>query len=44
MVSTSLQASEMMVASGSVIGARMTIMGSAARVPWRATTWRSAAW
>ena len=33
MVSTSLQVSEMMVASGSVIGARMTIMGNAARRP-----------
>jgi hypothetical protein len=32
-LSTSLQASEMMVASGSVIGARMTIMGKAARRP-----------
>lgn len=36
MVSTSLQASEMMVASGSVIGARMTIMGDAARRPLEA--------
>ena len=33
MVSTSLRASEMMVASGSVIGARMTIMSNAARRP-----------
>lgn len=33
MVSTSLQVSEMLVASGSVIGARMTIMGDAARRP-----------
>ena len=33
MVSTSVQASEMMVASGSVIGARMAIMGEAARRP-----------
>jgi hypothetical protein len=33
LVRTSLQASEMMVASGSVIGARMTIMGTAARRP-----------
>ena len=33
MVSTSLQASEMMVASSSVIGARMAVMGSAARRP-----------
>ena len=33
MVRTSLQTSEMMVASGSVIGARMTIMGTAARRP-----------
>lgn len=33
MVGTSLRASEMMVASGSVIGARMSIMGTAARRP-----------
>ena len=33
MMSTSLQASEMLVASSSVIGARMTIMGDAARRP-----------
>ena len=33
LVRTSLQASEMMVASSSVIGARMTIMGTAARRP-----------
>ena len=33
MVSTGLQVSEMLVASGSVIGARMTIMGTAARRP-----------
>ncbi|TNC62061.1 hypothetical protein [Rubellimicrobium roseum] len=33
LVSTSLQVSEMMVASSSVIGARMTIMGQAARRP-----------
>jgi hypothetical protein len=33
MMSTGLQVSEMMVASGSVIGARMTIMGNAARRP-----------
>ncbi len=33
MVSTSVQASEMMVASSSVIGARMTIMGTAAHRP-----------
>jgi hypothetical protein len=32
-ITTSLQAGEMMVASGSVIGARMTIMGDAARRP-----------
>jgi hypothetical protein len=34
LVSTSLQASEMMVASGSVIGVRMTIMSDAARRPF----------
>ena len=33
MVSTSVQASEMLVASSSVIGARMTVMGNAARRP-----------
>ncbi|HVG47126.1 MAG TPA: hypothetical protein VM899_03180, partial [Rubellimicrobium sp.] len=33
LVSTSWQASEMLVASGSVIGARMTIMSDAARRP-----------
>jgi hypothetical protein len=33
MIATGLQAGEMMVASGSVIGARMTIMGAAARRP-----------
>src|SRR5688572_14760185 len=33
MVSTGLQVSETMVASGSVIGARMTILGDAARRP-----------
>lgn len=33
MVGTSVRAGEMMVASGSVIGARMTIMGHAARRP-----------
>lgn len=33
MVGTSLRASEMMVASGSVIAARVTIMGQAARRP-----------
>ena len=33
MVSTCLQVSEMMVASGQVIGARTTIMGNAARRP-----------
>ena len=33
LVRTSLQASEMLVASSSVIGARMTIMGTAARRP-----------
>ena len=33
LVRTSLQASEMLVASGSVIGARMTVMGTAARRP-----------
>ncbi len=33
LVRTSLQTSEMLVASGSVIGARMTIMGTAARRP-----------
>jgi hypothetical protein len=33
MVATSLRASEMMVASSSVIGARLTLMGNAARRP-----------
>ena len=33
LVRTSLQTSEMLVASGSVIGARMTLMGTAARRP-----------
>lgn len=33
MVSTSLQVGEMMVASGSVVSVRMTIMGNAARRP-----------
>lgn len=33
MVSTSVRAGEMMIASGSVVGARITIMGNAARIP-----------
>lgn len=36
MMTTSLQMNEMMTASGSVIGARMTIMGTAARNPAKA--------
>lgn len=36
MVTTSLQMNEMMAASGSVIGARMTIMGKAANCPAKA--------